>query len=219
MFKLISVYKDVFTDAIWITLKLNLLAVTLGLPLAILLFVGRTSESKFIRLISGAVTEIVKGTPALVIMFWLYLCLPLVSDLRLSAEIAAFSALALNYGANASEVIRSAWSAVNRELHTGLKLYGIPRSTAVAFFEAPMLISASMPGLLAQLAATIKLSAVAAFIGVPEIFHATQGVIQQTYRPVELYTGLALFYLTLVLLISALEFVIRNRYGQTSNNL
>ena len=219
MFDTVFSYKDLFFRAIVLTLKLNGFAVLLGLPLAFILFVGRTSESRILRFISGAAIEVVKGIPALVIMFWLYLCLPLVFDLRLSAESAAIGALTLNYSVNASEVIRSAWSAVSRELSLGLKFYGIPRSAAVVFFEAPFLISATMPGLLAQLAATIKLSAVAAFIGVPEVFHATQSVIQQTYRPVELYTFLAFFYLILVLLITTLEMTIHKYHQHSSVNV
>lgn len=208
---LLITYRDIFFQGIALTLRLNLTAVLFGLPLALILFGGRTSDSRLLRVASGTVIEIVKGVPALVIMFWLYLCLPLVFDVRLSAEVAAVSALALNYGVNASEVFRSGWSAVNPDLHTGLRLYGIPRTASVMFFQAPLLIGATMPGLLAQLAATIKLSAVAAFIGVPEAFHATQSAIQQTYRPVELYTGLAIFYLVVVLLISGLEKIVSRK--------
>jgi polar amino acid transport system permease protein len=211
------VYKDIFIQGIAITLKLNLMALVCGLPLALILFGGRTSDSRLVRSICAVLIETVKGIPALVIMFWLYLCLPLLFDIRLSSQFAAVSALALNYGVNASEVFRSAWSAVNPDLHSGLRLYGVPRSSSIAFFQAPVLIVATMPGLLAQLAATIKLSAVASFIGVPEVFHATQSAIQQTYRPVELYTGLAFFYLALVLMISGIERIVSRKYYRPSD--
>lgn len=211
---LLSTYSDAFLSGAWLTLKLNALAVTIGVPLAVLLFSGRTSDSPLLRIPSIAIIESIKGIPALVVMFWLYLCLPRVADFRLSSETAAVYALALNYGGNASEVFRSAWGAVSGDLRHGLRLNGTPRTAAIAFFEAPFLVSASTPGLLAQLAATIKLSAVAAFIGVPEIFHATQGAIQQTYRPVELYTALALFYLAVVLSVSAAEAIIRRTFSR-----
>lgn len=211
---LLFLYRDAFVSGAWLTLKLNALAAALGIPLAILLFSGRTSESQLLKVPSIVTIEAIKGIPALVIMFWLYLCLPRVIDFRLTSETAAVYALALNYGGNASEVFRSAWGTVNHDLRHGLKLHGTPRTAAVAFFETPLLISAAMPGLLAQLAATIKLSAVAAFIGVPEIFHATQGAIQQTYRPVELYTGLAIFYLAIVLLVSAAEAALRKTFSR-----
>jgi polar amino acid transport system permease protein len=214
MIDLLFTYKELFLQGAWLTLKINALALVIGIPLAIVLFAGRTSESIITRTSSIIIIEAIKGVPALVMMFWVYLCFPLIADFRPTAEVAAIFALAINYGGNASEVFRSTWSAVSRDLQLGLKLNGTPRTAAATFFEIPFLIGATMPGLLAQLAATIKLSAVAAFIGVPEIFHATQGAIQQTYRPVESYTFLALFYLILVLIISATEAAIRKRFGR-----
>ncbi len=209
MFSLLDSYRDVFRAAVISTLWLNSLALLFGLPLALTLFALRTSRIATIRFAAAAVNELLKGLPALVVMFWLFLCLPLVSSWRVSAGTAAIIALALNYAVGAAEILRSAWQAVEPDLRNGLGLQGIPRFAGLAFFEAPLLITSAAPGLLAQLATTIKLSAIAAFIGYEEVFHATQGLIQQTYRPVELYTALAFFYVALVLAISGCEAAFR----------
>ena len=205
MFDLLNTYSDIFLYGIWLTLKINFLAVLFGLPFSLVLFAGRTSKSYLTKSISTIFIEFFKGMPALVLMFWLYLCLPLIFELRLSAEFAATLTLGINYSVNASEVFRSSWRSVSKELSESLSYFGLPKTSAVMLFEGPMLLKASLPGLLALLAATVKLSAVAAFIGVPEIFHATQSAIQQTYRPVALYTLLAVFYLILVSIITFFE--------------
>ena len=166
-----------------------------------------------VRIFGIVMNEFLKGVPALVVMFWLYLCLPIVAGVRMSAGTAAAIALALNYGVGASEILRSAWRAVDLDLRRGLRLQGIPSTSGVLFFEVPLLVSSSVPGLLAQLAGTIKLSAIAAFIGFEEIFHATQGAIQQTYRPVEFYSGLAVFYVVLIAAVSACEALFRRVRG------
>lgn len=209
MLDLWRIYYDIFADGAYLSLKINVFALLIGFPIAILLFAGRTNSSFFFRIISIILIEFFKGIPALVLMFWLYLCLPLISEFRISAELSAILALALNYAVNASEILRSSWGSVSNELRDNLKFFGLPRTSTILVFEAPFLLKASIPGLLALLAATIKLSAVAAFIGVPEIFHATQSVIQQTYRPVQLYTALALFYVTVVSMITITEAVVR----------
>jgi len=206
-------YRGIFLEGMATTVRLNSFAFLIGIFIALLLFSGRTSRIRGFRLICVAIVEAGKGIPALVIMFWLYLCLPLITNLRLSAETAAISALALNFGVNTSEVFRSSWSAAARDLRNGLILYGLPRSTSISFFAAPFLFSAAMPGILAQLASTIKLSAICAFIGVPEIFHATQSAIQQTYQPVTLYSALAIFYLVIIFSITIIESALRRRQG------
>jgi polar amino acid transport system permease protein len=213
MLNLLITYKDIFLSGFILTIKINFLAVLIGLPLALLLFTGRISESRAVKIFFAILIELIKGIPVLVLMFWMYLVLPLMSDLRLSAETSAIIALSLNYGANSSELFRSAWATASYELRMGLKLCGTPLLPSLLLFEAPFLIGVTMPGLLAQLAATIKLSAISAFIGLPEIFHSTQSVVQQTFRPVELYSGLACFYLIIVLLTSLLESLFRNRFS------
>lgn len=204
MLSLWITYKSVLLAGLYLTLKLNLISIIIGLPLGIFLFSGRTSGRKVISIVSIMMIEALKGVPALVLMFWLYIALPLLLNIRLSAETSAITALALNYSANAAELFRSAWATANYELGADLQLMGIPSDSSILFFKAPFLLVNTIPGLIAQTANTIKLSAVAAFIGVPEVFHATQSVIQDTYRPVELYSFLALFY---VLIISAISII------------
>ena len=46
---------------------------------------------------------------------------------------------------------------------------------------------------------TLKLSALASFIAVPEVFYISQKLIQETFRPLEFYSALAVLYLALIL--------------------
>jgi len=172
VFSLLDSYRDVFVAATISTLWLNGVAFVFGLPLAFTLFALRTSRVTAIRVTAAGINELLKGVPALVVMFWLFLCLPLISSVRMSAATAAAIALALNYGVGAAEVLRSAWRAVDPDLRNGLGLQGIPRFAGLTFFEAPLLITSAAPGLLAQLATMIKLSAIAAFIGYEEVLSA-----------------------------------------------
>ena len=61
---------------------------------------------------------------------------------------------------------------------------------------------------------TLKLTALASFISVPELFYKTSSLIEETFRPLEFYTVLALLYLALILPLSIVVQLVERRLNQ-----
>lgn len=82
----------------WLTLKLSLFAIAFGLIIGIMGSLFRTSGNRLLNGIALAYVEIIRNTPYLIQLFFIFFGLPALG-LKLSAEQAAIVSLAINFGA------------------------------------------------------------------------------------------------------------------------
>ena len=90
----------------WITIQLSLVATALGLVVAIFCAWGKVSGPKWLRFIVNAYIEVIRNTPFLVQLFFFFFALPAVG-LRWSPYTAALTAMVVNLGAYAAEIVRA----------------------------------------------------------------------------------------------------------------
>ena len=79
----------------------------IGLILGIPVVIGRLSQSRFIKFLSGAFIEVFRDTPIIVQLVWVYYCFPILTGIRLSAWTAAILAMSLHATAYLAEVYRA----------------------------------------------------------------------------------------------------------------
>src|SRR5882762_963020 len=106
----------------WITVQLSLLATVLGLLVAILCAWGKTAGPKPLRWVIQAYIELIRNTPFLVQLFFFFFALPALG-LRWSPYTAALTAMVINLGAYATEIIRSGIESIPKgQIEAGLAL-------------------------------------------------------------------------------------------------
>jgi len=121
-----------------ITLQITLGAAVLGLVCAFASGLAAVSGNRLARAVSRVYVEFIRGTSALVQLFWLFFALPLVG-IRFEAMAAGIIALGLNIGAYGSEVVRGAIRAVPRsqvEATIALNMSGYQRMRRVILPQA-----------------------------------------------------------------------------------
>ena len=91
-----------------VTIEVTVLAGALMLLVAFIVGLSRLSKNAIVRAAATVYVEVLRGTSALVVMFWFYFALPLILGVGLSALTAGVLALGLSYGAYAAEVVRGA---------------------------------------------------------------------------------------------------------------
>ncbi|GAB7389037.1 ectoine/hydroxyectoine ABC transporter permease subunit EhuC [Bacillaceae bacterium] len=94
-----------------VTVRVLVLSAALAFFIAFLAGFGRLSKHKTVRRLTGLYVELFRGTSLLVQMFWFYFAFPFFG-VKLSAMAAGVISLGLNYGAYASEIVRSSILAV-----------------------------------------------------------------------------------------------------------
>jgi len=195
----------------WITIQLSAEAMLLGLLVAILCAWGKTAGPRPLRWLINAYIELIRNTPFLVQLFFFYFALPALG-VRWSAHTAALAAMVVNLGAYATEIIRAGIESIPKgQIEAGLAL----NLNAVDIFRFVILkpaLRAIYPALTSQFILLMLASSVVSAISADDLTSVAANLQSQTFRSFEIYIVVAVIYLVLSLLFSALFRLIQRRW-------
>lgn len=191
----------------WSTLQLSILAMLIGLVLAILCAWGKTAGPKPLRFVINVYIELIRNTPFLVQLFFFFFALPALG-LRWSAYTAALTAMVVNLGAYATEIIRAGIESIPKgQIEAGLAL-NLKRYEIFRFVILKPALKAIYPALTSQFILLMLSSAVVSAISADDLTSVAANLQSQTFRSFEIYIVVAVIYLSLALSFSALFRVI-----------
>jgi His/Glu/Gln/Arg/opine family amino acid ABC transporter permease subunit len=189
-----------------LTLASYPVALTIGLVLA-LPRIGRRRIRVF-ALTASAIVELIRGTPLLVQLFYIYYVFPFLG-LRLPAFEAAVIGLAINYGAYMSEVYRGGIEAIPRAQWEAAEALGLRRWLTMRLVVLPQAIRIAIPSLGNYLVSLFKDSALASTISVSELLFSGQLLASETFKYLAIYSVIFVIYFLIsyptVLMIRAYE--------------
>ncbi|MDP2254775.1 MAG: amino acid ABC transporter permease [Polaromonas sp.] len=187
----------------WSTLQLSILAMLIGLVVAILCAWGKTAGPKPLRFLINAYIELIRNTPFLVQLFFFFFALPALG-LRWSAYTAALTAMVVNLGAYATEIIRAGIESIPKgQIEAGLAL-NLKRYEIFRFVILKPALRAVYPALTSQFILLMLSSAVVSAISADDLTSVAANLQSQTFRSFEIYIVVAGIYLLLALSFSAL---------------
>lgn len=209
-------YRSLLGEGILMTLRIVALSVALGIIIGMILTPMRMSENKPLRWTSTAIIEVFRSTPPLVLVVWSYYCLPIVSGLALPAYWTCVFAISLYSGVYFAEIFRSGVQAVDRGLIEAGQSVGMSRIAILRRIVAPLAFLRIMPPFTGQCIMAIKNSVLGSYIAVGEILYEGQRLSTHTFRPMEILTFVALFFICTImplsLIAAAIERKIYRRY-------
>ncbi|HEY8048027.1 MAG TPA: amino acid ABC transporter permease [Ramlibacter sp.] len=187
----------------WITIQLSLTATAIGLAVAVLCAWAKTSGPAALRWVVNAYIELIRNTPFLVQLFFFFFGLPALG-LRWSAHNAALVAMVVNLGAYATEIIRAGIQSIPRgQIEAGLALNLRPHQVFRHIILKPALRTI-FPALTSQFILLMLSSAVVSAISADDLMSVAANLQSQTFRSFEIYIVVAVVYLLLTLVFSAL---------------
>lgn len=142
--------------------------------------------------------------PVLVGLIWLYFTAPLYG-LRLGVTVVSVVVLGLSFSAFLLDLIRGAERALSPDEAFAATIHGMTKGTYVRRVAIPQIsriIADPATGLFITL---LKLSTFASVIGSQEILSIANGVIAQTYRPMEVYTIVAVIFLIAIVPLNSVR--------------
>ncbi|CAO3440282.1 amino acid ABC transporter permease [Azospirillum endophyticum] len=194
---------DYLLDGAWLTIRLSVGAMAIGLVVAILCALGKTSGPKPVRWLINAYIEVIRNTPFLVQIFLIFFGLPTVG-LRLSPDVAAMIAMVVNVGAYATEIIRAGIESIHKgQIEAGLALGLRPLQVFRHIVLKPALRTV-YPALTSQFILLMLSSSVVSAISADELTSVANNIQSQTFRSFEIYIVVTGIYLVLALMFSAL---------------
>lgn len=157
-----------------------------------------------------AYVALIRGTPIVVQVMFIYFALPIMLDIRLGATTAAIITLIVNSGAYTAEIVRGALDSVPKGLSEAGLAMGLSFRTVLAYVIAPLAFRRALPAMGNQVVAVVKDTSIFLVIGVGELTRRGQEIMSQNFRAVEIWTAVALIYLVVISLLAySLRFVER----------
>lgn len=193
---------DLFVEGARMTLQLTLMAGVIGLIVGVVAGIQKTSGLWWVRAPASVFIWLVRGTPLLVQILFVYNALPpllksIGLDVQLNEFWSAVIALALNVGAYNAEVIRAGILAVPRGQTEAARSLGLSGPKTMTSVILPQALRIVVPPLVNNLVALLKDSSLASTIALLELSLAGSRVSAETFMPIPVLTTIAAVYLAL----------------------
>jgi polar amino acid transport system permease protein len=210
-FGLLATYLPDFLAGILLTVELGLVSTGLGVVLGLVLALARRSQYRVLTWPTYAYIEFFRTTPPLVQIVWLYYGLPLLLGYDLGAFGSAAVALGLNIAAFLAEIFRAGIAGVDRTQWQAAHVLGLSFVDTLRFVILPQAVRNVLPPIGTTVIYLIKDTALASAIGTPELLRVGQLVANETFRPAEALTIVAIAYFVLTYPIAAGFYALERR--------
>ncbi len=184
------------------TLVISVLALLGASVVALGAALLRLSDSMLGRAAAAVYLELIRGTPLLVQIFFIYFVLAPILDIDRMAS--AVLALSLFEGAYASEIIRAGILAVPRGQWEGALSLGMSTSAVYRQVILPQALRDSLPPLTSQGISLIKDSALVSTIAIFDLTMQGQAIVAETFLSFEIWFTVAALYLLVTWSLSGL---------------
>jgi polar amino acid transport system permease protein len=193
-------YWPSFLHGALMTLQMTLVATVLGLAIGVVLAIGRRGRSRWIAGLCGAYVEIVRNTPYLIQIFFLFFGLSSIG-LRLPIFAAAVLTMVINVGAYTAEIVRAGMDTVPPGQVEAAQALGL--STPQIYWDVILrpALERVYPALTSQFVLMMLSSSVTSQISAEELTAIANNIQSDTFRPFETYIVVALLYLAMALLL------------------
>ncbi len=179
-----------------VTLLLIACTTVFGLIISILGAAARRGRSIWLRKLVGAYVEIIRNTPFLVQLFFIFFGLPSIG-VRLDPMVAAILAMTLNMAAYTIEVVGAGLDAVPRGQREAATALGMRPRFAFLKVVLPQALAIIYPALTSQIIIMMLESAVVSQISVRELAQEADLLQARTFRSFETYLVVTFIYLGL----------------------
>lgn len=221
MFELYG-FGDTLAEGAWVTIKLSLVSLSVGLCLGILGAAAKLSRFLLLRITVDAFTTVVRGLPELVWILFVYfgstvLINSLIHQLgftiyiNLNSFAAGVLALGTTFGAYATDVFRMAILAIPKGQVEAGRAIGMPRFLVFRRITLPQLWRFALPGLGNLFLVILKTTSLVSVIGLYELMGNARIAVGYTKKPFTFYLTVAFIYLALTLLAMALIELLERR--------
>ena len=187
---------DLLAEGVWLTVRITFISTSLGLVMGMILAGLQRTERRVFTIPIRVYIEMVRNTPFLVQLFFIFFGLPALG-IKFDASTAAFIALIFNSGAYATEIIRAGMDSISKgQIEAGRSL-GLSNTQILRYVILTPALSAVYPSLTSQFVLILLGSSVISVIAVRELTYQANFLQSRTFRSFEIYLAVTLIYLGL----------------------
>ena len=211
MFEIIARNKIAFANGLLVTLELSILIWIIGLVLGSI--VGTlSSKYKFLDKVNKISSFFLSGIPVLVLLFWAHYPMQAILQIVIDPFITSVVVLSLVNIFAVSNIVNQSLVDFPEQYTTAAKVCGISSKEIFFKIKFPLIMRQVIPPLLMSQVNMLQMTLFASLISVEEIFRVAQRVNAIEYKPVEIYSALALFFLIICLPLNGLAIWLKLKF-------
>lgn len=189
-----------FLKASWMTISITAISLIFATIIGIVFAGFKISSIKILNRIADVYIGIIRGTPLIVQIMFLYYGIATI--VTLDSFTAGALALGIHTGAYIAEIFRGAVQSIDKGQMEAARSLGMSYSLAMRRIIFPQAFKRSIPSLANQFIIGLKDSSLVAYISVTDLYNTALSVQGENYMPFETYFVVGLYYLVIVLIFT-----------------
>ena len=193
-----SGYELLWFKGLLMTLAYAVGTVVGGLIIGVICGVGMLTEKPWLTVPIHIYVEVFRCTPVLVQIVWFFFALPVIIGVALPAWLAAGIGLTLYMGCFATEIFRGGIISIDKGQWQAARSIGMTYFQMMKHIILPQAVRRMVPPFVNQSVIQFKNTALLYVVAVPDMMYTGYLVVSETYRPLEVYTGVAIGYFAIL---------------------
>ena len=193
----------VIASGLQVTISLFLVVLVLSIPGGILLALLRLSGISLLNRIVGFFVYIMRGTPLMLQILFIYYALPIMADgtIQFDDATAAIVSFVLNYSAYLCEVFRGGIQSIPRGQYEGAKVLGFSYVQTMRKIILPQMVKRVLPPLANETINLLKDTSLVYILAMNDILRITRSIVQRDFD-ISAFVLAGIFYLLMTFVLT-----------------
>lgn len=197
------------------TLKVTGLSLAFGIPLGLGLALMRLSEFRLASFVSAFIIEFFRTTPPLVQLFWFFFAFPILFGINMTPFTAAVVTFSIQSSSFFAEIFRSGIQSIEQGQWEAARSIGMTRRQSLKRIILPQAVKRMIPAFMERSIELLKTTTLVSTIAYTDLMYQANDIAQKTFRPLEVYTVVALIYLVMIFCFSQLSILVERRLAKS----
>ncbi|WP_407713774.1 amino acid ABC transporter permease [Comamonas testosteroni] len=200
-------------SGLMVTLQVTSLSLLFASVIGLIVGVARVSKHKVFAAPAYVFIAVLRNTPTLVQLIWVYYCLPILTGHTVTPVAAAIIALSLTGGAYLAEIVKGGIESIDSGQLEAAGTIGLSDFQTMWFVVLPQALRRMVAPFVNEFVTLLKFSSLASVLGVAELTYTAQALSSSAFRPIETFTFLGIEYFVLCSVLSIIARKISSRYA------
>lgn len=212
-------FKEFLLKGAIITIEMAFGAAIIGFIIGTIVGMARISKNSILKGISGLYLTVIRGTPMLLQIIFIYVGIPQIYQgltgnvISPDPIIAGIIGIGINSGAYVAEIVRAGIQSIDKGQMEAARSLGLSHKQAMRYIILPQALYRVVPAFGNELIVLLKDTSLVSAIGARELMNSARMLGARFYQYAEFLVGAALVYLFLTFMISQLVAFVERRFG------